>query len=328
MGLKTYILKRALYTVVLLLGVISVNFIIFMMMPQDPAELLTSESKLGRAEIIQSLREQWGFNDPLHVRYVKYMGNMLTGKFGYSYRTQRAVSLEVVERLQNTLILIIPPEIAAIILGVVLGTIAAQKRGKWFDNLSVTSSLAIYSLPVFWIAMMLIVVFSFGLGWFPSARTFPDYWMLYPPTSILENLGTRLIHLILPWVTLFLISCGAWVLLSRATVLEAITEDYVVTAKAKGLKERTVLFKHTLKNALLPIVTDIAITFGFTLSGAIVTEQVFLYPGLGWWIWAAIENSDYPVLQTIFFVIAICVIIANFIADLTYGVIDPRIRYG
>lgn len=328
MGLKTYILKRGIYTIILLFGVISVNFIIFMMMPQDPAELLTSTQKIGRAETIQSLREQWGFAEPLHIRYVKYVENMLTGQFGVSYRTQRPVSLEVIERLTNTLILIIPPEIISIIIGIVLGTIAAQKRGKWFDNLSVTSSLTVYSLPVFWIAMMLIVVFSLGLGWFPSSRTYPDYWMLHPPTSIFETLGTRLIHLILPWVTLFLISCGAWVLLTRATVLEAITEDYVVTAKAKGLKERTVLFKHTLKNALLPIVTDIALTFGFTLSGAIVTEQVFLYPGLGWWMWTAIDTSDYPVLQTIFFIIAICVIIANFLADLTYGVIDPRIRYG
>lgn len=328
MGLKTYILKRMLYTVVLLFGVISVNFIIFMMMPQDPAELLTSTQKLGRAEIIHSLREQWGFDEPLQNRYVKYIGNMITGQFGISYRTQRPVSLEVSERLQNTLILIIPPEIVSIIVGVVLGTLAAKKRGKWFDNLSVTSSLAVYSLPVFWIAMMLIVVFALGLGWFPTSRTYPDYWLLYPPTSIFENLGTRLMHLILPWTTLFLISCGAWVLLARATVLEVITEDYVVTAKAKGLKERTVLFKHTLKNALLPIVTDIALTFGFTLSGAIVTEQVFLYPGLGWWIWSAIDTSDYPVLQAIFFVIAICVIIANLLADLIYGVIDPRIRYG
>lgn len=328
MGLKTYILKRGLYTVVLLFGVISVNFIIFMMLPQDPAELLVSSQKLGRAETIQSLREQWGFAEPLHTRYVKYMGNMLTGQFGVSYRTQRPVSLEVIERLTNTLILVIPPEIASVIVGIVLGTIAAKKRGKWFDNLSVTSSLAIYSLPVFWIAMMLIAVFALGLGWFPTSRTYPDYWLLYPPTSIFEALGTRLMHLILPWATLFLISCGAWVLLTRATVLEAITEDYVVTAKAKGLKERTVLFKHTLKNALLPIVTDIAIVFGFTLSGAIVTEQVFLYPGLGWWIWTAIETSDYPVLQAIFFIVAICVIIANFLADLTYGVIDPRIRYG
>jgi len=328
MGLKTYILKRVIYTIILIFAVISVNFIIFMMMPQDPAELLISSKKIGLGDVIESLREQWGFNEPLHVRYVKYIGNMVTGHFGYSYRTQKPVALEVGERLQNTLILVIPPEIVSVIVGVVLGTVAAQKRGKWFDNLSVTSSLAVYSLPVFWIAMMLVMIFSFNLQWFPSSHTYPDFWLLNPPTDIFETFGTRLTHLILPWTTLFLISCGAWVLLARASVLEAITEDYVITARAKGLKERTVLFRHTLRNAMLPIITDIAITFGFTLSGAIVTEQVFVYPGLGWWIWKAIEASDYPVLQAIFFVIALCVIIANFIADLMYGIIDPRIKYG
>jgi len=151
---------------------------------------------------------------------------------------------------------------------------------------------------------------------------------MYPPTNIFEIVTTKLAHLILPWTTLFLISFGAYVLLTRASVLEVITEDYVVTARAKGLRERTILFKHTLKNALLPIITDVAITFGFTLSGAIITEQVFVYPGLGWWIWTAIENYDFPVLQAAFFAIGLCVIIANFFADITYGIIDPRIKYG
>lgn len=328
MGLKTYILKRLGYTIILIFAVISVNFIIFMLMPQDPAELMISSKMIGRGDIIDNLREQWGFDDPFHVRFVKYVGSMLTWQFGYSYRTNKPIGLEVGERLSNTLILIIPPEIASVLLGIFIGAFAARKRGKWFDNLSVTTSLTVYSLPVFWIAMMLVIIFSFNLGWFPSSHTHPDYWLLNPPTTIFETLATRIKHLILPWATLFLISCGSWILLTRASVLEAVTEDYVVTARAKGLKERTVLFKHTLRNAMLPIITDIAITFGFTLSGAIVTEQVFVYPGLGWWIWNAIDRSDYPVLQAIFYVIALCVIIANFLADLTYGIVDPRIKYG
>jgi len=328
MGLKAYILKRTLYSILLIFSVISVNFIIFMLMPGDPAERLASSKRLGRADVIESLREQWGFDQPLHIRYAKYVVNILTWQFGISYRTNDPVALEALERLQNTLILVIPPEIAAVVVGIVVGAVAAQKRGKWLDNFSVISSLTLYALPVFWIAMMLILVFSLNLGWFPSAHSQPDYWLLHPPANIFEELGTRLMHLILPWTTLFLISWGSYVLLTRASVLEAITEDYVVTARAKGLKERTVLFKHTLKNALLPIITEIAITFGFTLSGAIITEQVFVYPGLGWWIWNAIDTNDYPVLQAIFFLIALCVIIANFFADLAYGIIDPRIKYG
>jgi peptide/nickel transport system permease protein len=328
MGLKAYILKRIIYTIILVFIVISINFMIFMLMPGDPAERLISTNKIGRADIIEKLRAQWGFDEPIHVRYAKYVVNMFTGQFGYSYRTNLPIALETFERLGNTLILVIPPEIAAVAIGITFGALASSKRGKWLDNLAVTASLTLYALPVFWIAMMLILFFSIYLGWLPSGHVFPDFWMLNPPTNILESFGTRLLYLILPWVTLFLISWGSYVLLTRASVLEAVTEDYVVTARAKGLKERTILFKHTLKNALLPIITEIAITFGFTLSGAIITEQVFIYPGLGWWIWRAIENNDYPVLQAIFFLIAVCVIAANFIADIAYGLIDPRIKYG
>jgi len=327
-GFKIFVLKRFLYTIVLVFAVISLNFIIFMMMPGDPAERLVNPNMIGKSEIIETLREQWGFDQPLHVRYAKYIVNMLTGQFGFSYRSNKPISDEIYQRLSNTLILIIPPEIVAVAVGITVGALAARKRGKWLDNLSVTTSLTVYALPVFWIAMMLIFTFSMNLGWLPSAHSQPDSWLLYPPTSMFEIVITKLKYLILPWITLFLISFGSYVLLTRASVLEAITEDYVVTARAKGLKERTILFKHTLKNALLPIITEVAITFGFTLSGAIITEQVFVYPGLGWWIWDAIDSYNYPVLQAIFFLIGLCVIIANFLADVTYGIIDPRIKYG
>ncbi len=328
MGLKTFIVKRFIYTIILVFAVISLNFIIFMMMPGDPATRLVDPNMIGKAEIIKILREQWGFDQPLHIRYGKYVVNMLTGQFGVSYKSNLPVFDELFLRLNNTLLLVIPPEIAAVAFGVIIGALAARKRGKWPDSLSVTTSLAVYALPVFWIAMMLILVFSYNLRWLPAAHSQPDSWLLYPPTSFFEIFTTKLAHLVLPWTTLFLISFGSYVLLTRASVLEVITEDYVVTARAKGLRERTILFKHTLKNALLPIITDVAITFGFTLSGAIITEQVFLYPGLGWWIWNAIDTYDYPVLQAAFFLIGLCVIIANFFADVTYGVIDPRIKYG
>ncbi len=327
MGLRAYILKRIIFSIILLYAVITVNFLIFMMMPGDPVSILASSIKLKNPDIIQSVMEKFGLDRPLHERYARYVVNMLTGYFGYSYYTNQPVIGEVGMRLQNTLLLIIPPEILAIIAGMVIGVVAASRRGGLFDSASVLTALATYSLPVFWIAMMLVLVFSYQLHWLPSGYTIPDWWW-NQPHAIWEELGMRLKHLVLPWITLFLLSCGGYLLLSRATMLECITEDYVVTARAKGLKERTVMFKHTLKNALLPIITDVAIVFGFTLSGAIITEQVFRYPGMGWWIWNSIENFDYPVLQAVFYIIAICVIIANLIADLLYGVIDPRIRYG
>jgi len=328
MGLRTYILKRIVYSIILLYFVITVNFIIFMMMPGSPVTILASSIKLKDPNIIQSVSELYGLDRPIHERYIKYVINMLTGQFGYSYYTQRPIAEEIGLRLQNTLVLVIPPEIFALIIGIVLGAIAAHKRGGLLDSVSVVTSLAVYSLPVFWIGMMLLLVFAYSLHWFPSGYSIPDYWRFLPPQTIWEDLGTRLHHLALPWLTLFLLSYGGWLLLARATILECITEDYVLTARAKGLKERTVLFKHTLKNALLPIITDIAIVFGFMLGGAIITEQIFKYPGLGWWIWTAIQELDYPALQAIFLVIAVCVIIANLIADILYGVVDPRVKYG
>lgn len=328
MGLRAYIIKRILFSIALIFFVITINFIIFMLMPGDPVMRLADSMKIRNPEVVQAMIEAYGLKQPLHIKYTKYLVNMLTGQFGVSYVTNKPVSEEIAIRLQNTLVLVVPSEIIAILLGITLGVIAASKRGGKFDSIAVTTSLATYSLPVFWIAMMLIFIFSFRLNWFPSGHTQPDYWFMYPPTNIFVDWSTRLRHLILPWTTLVLLVYGSYLLLTRASMLEAITEDYVVTARAKGLKERTVLFKHTFKNASLPIITEIAISFGFTLSGAIITEQVFLYPGLGWWIWRSIEELDYPALQAIFFIIALCVIAANFLADLLYGVIDPRIKYG
>jgi len=328
MGLRTYILKRVIYSLILLYFVITINFFIFMMMPGDPVSMLASGLRLRDPNIIKAATETFGLDRPIHERYAKYVISMVTGQFGFSYDTRKPIINEIGLRLQNTLVLVIPPEIFSIIIGIVLGVVAAHKRGKLIDTASVITSLAVYSLPVFWVAMMLILVFSYNLHWFPAGHTIPSHWAYLPPATIWEDLGTRLYHLVLPWTTLFLLTYGSYLLLTRATMLECITEDYVLTARAKGLKQRTVLFKHTLKNAALPIITDVAIVFGFMLGGAIITEQVFIYPGLGMWIWRSIETFDYPALQAIFYVVAVCVIIANLIADLLYGVIDPRVKYG
>jgi peptide/nickel transport system permease protein len=174
--------------------------------------------------------------------------------------------------------------------------------------------------------MMFLLIFHYSLSWFPGVGT-TSFTAINPAPNIFAYFSDRIWHLFLPALTLTLFQYGGNLLLARATMLETLTEDYIVTARAKGLKERTVLFKHALKNASLPLITNAAISIGFILSGAIITEQVFVYPGLGWWTWEAINFVDYPVLQTIFFLVALCVIVANFIADILYGVIDPRIKY-
>lgn len=340
-GLRTYIIKRIIYSVALVFFVLTINFIIFELMPGNPIEFLAGSGRL-RADQVDVVLKLWGFGDPLHVRYGKYIVNMLTAQFGVSFLSKSSVSLEMSARLSNTLMLVGSSSIFSIILGIFLGVIAAYKRGKLIDTTSVLSSLVTYSLPSFWMGMIFLLVFAFGLHWFPSAGAVPAEWALQWPEPALKAtiLGTqiaipslveitgRIRHLTLPVIVLTLFSYGGWLLLTRATMLETLTEDYISTARAKGLKERTILFKHALKNASLPLVTSAALTFGFLLTGAIITEQVFTYPGLGKWIWDSIAFADYPVMQAIFYIIAMCVIIANFIADILYGVIDPRIKYG
>jgi peptide/nickel transport system permease protein len=341
MGLRAFILKRIIYSVILLFFVLTLNFIIFQLMPGNPIATLASSGRLrpGQPEEIFKL---WGFDQPLHVKYGKYLVNMLTGQFGYSYLSNSPVGYEIGSRLMNTLVLVGSSTILSIIVGVLLGVLAAYKRGGIFDTLSVIVSLVTYSLPSFWMGMIFLLFFSYQLHWFPSAGAVPAEWALAWPAPLwkgtlfgleiavpgLIEIQGRLWHLLLPMIVLTLFSYGGFLLLTRSTMLETLTEDYVVTARAKGLTERTVLLKHALKNASLPLITSIALSFGFLLTGAIITEQVFTYQGLGKWIWDAIGFNDYPVMQAIFYVIAVCVIVANFMADMLYGLVDPRIKYG
>lgn len=333
MGLKEYIAKRIVYSILLVFAVLTVNFLIFAMMPGDP--LRTYMSRVGiniTKEQYAMLREQLGLDKPLHVRYVEYLGRMITWNFGIG-TTGGGVSVtqQIMERLPNTLILLGIEAVFSITIGVLIGVLVAHKRGGWFDTVTVTGSLTTYSVPIFFIGWLMIFFFAVQLKWFPLGGIQPRVWGRIPPTSAIEFLAGRLSCLVLPTLTLFLFSVGGWILLARACVLETITEDYVVTARAKGLKESTVLYKHVLKNASLPLITSVAMTFGFLISGAIITETLFDYSGMGLLIWNALRGGpapDLPVLQAIFYVIALCVIIANFIADLLYGVIDPRIKYG
>jgi peptide/nickel transport system permease protein len=326
MGLRAYIIKRIINSFILLFFVLTLNFFIFDLMPGNPMMTFANPSRLTVQQKLE-IASMFGLNETVEVRYTKYVTNMLTGNFGISFYTHDYIAKEIAERLGNTLLLVGTAEVLSLLIGVILGVIAAHKRGSIIDSLAVISSLTTYSLPTFWMGMILLLVFSFRLRWFPTVGT-SSFTITNPAPNIFANILDRLWHLFLPVTVLTLFMYGGYLLLTRATMLETLTEDYIITARAKGIKERTVLFKHALKNASLPIITNAAIAFGFTLSGAIITETVFLYPGMGMWTWRAIDFVDYPVLQTIFYLIALCVIVANFIADLIYGVIDPRIKYG
>jgi len=324
MGLRGYVLKRAVYSAILVFLVITINFALFMV--RNPMEMMAG--KLPQ-KVREGLEVRFGLNETLLARYSKYLQNLLTFQFGYSYRTGEPISEEVFSRLSNTLTLCVTAEVIAVFLGLVLGVLAAYKRGKIADTISSIFAVVTQGLPVFWIGMLLILIFSYSLGWFPSGHSEPPEWAIHGrPSNFLIELGTRFWYLFLPALTLVIISIGAYVLLTRASMLEVLSEDYLVTLRAKGLSNTKILFKHALKNASLPIITEVAIAFAFTLSGALVTETIFTYPGLGMWIWVSIEKGDYPALQAIFYLVSLCVIAANFLVDLVYGVVDPRIRYG
>ena len=340
--------KRTINTLVLILFVIILNFAIFELLPgqQGSIDALVENPKIAPEAKQQFILQEetrlglicgvdpktnTGIPCPIWVKFERYFTAMVTFNFGTSFQTGNSVVGDIIQtgRLTNTLLLLGVSSVLAIVIGIFIGTLAAKKRGGIFDSAWVSASLTTFSLPTFWMGLVLILIFSFTLHWFPAAGVTPSEWIKSEsaPSNFLAQIPGRLQHLFLPALTLTLFFYGGYLLLARATVMEALSEDYITTARAKGLPERTVLYKHALKNASLPLVTAAALQFGFLLSGAIITETVFSWDGLGYWLYQAIGWKDGPVLQAMFFIIALCVIVANFASDIIYGLLDPRIKY-
>lgn len=340
MGLRGYLLKRLLNTVILVIFVIIVNFVIFELLPGPNGAIqnligkpMQNQQAIRNLEIQLGLCKGFDANGACIVpslwdKFVIYFKNMLTFQFGNSQQTGDPVMYDMMStgRLWNTLELLGTATAISLIIGIFLGVIVASRRGGVFDSSMVTVSLTTFSLPTFFMGLILILVFSLYLGWFPPGGVTPSTWALHTP-PLFQQILTRIQYLFLPALTLTLFFYGGNLLLTRATMGEALTEDYITTARAKGLPERTVLFKHALKNASLPIVTNAALAFGGILGGAIITETVFSWDGLGHWLFVAIGWHDFPVLQAMFYIIALCVIGANLVSDIVYGMIDPRIKY-
>jgi len=322
MGLKVYILRRTIYTFILILLAVSLNFLIFRLVPADPLTIMVSGARL-RPEQIEILKTRFHIGQPLYVQFFAYMTNLLQGEFGYSYRTQRPISEEIMQVMPNTLLLLGVSTLLSIMLGIVFGIIAAARRGKMTDIAILFMGMIFYALPTFWIGLMLLLVFGYVFPLFPLRGTVS----VPVPSDPVAAVADILWHLTLPAVTLIVFFFAGYAVIMRNSLLGVLTEDYIMTARAKGLDERTILFKHALKNAMLPMVTIIAIGFGGVVGGAIITETVFSWQGVGQYLWRAIEVSDYPVLQAVFFVIAVATILANFLADILYGFLDPRIKY-
>jgi peptide/nickel transport system permease protein len=324
-----YLARRLLGAVPLVLGIATIVFFAVNLAPGDPTLYYIAPGMTQ--EVIEQTRVNLGLDDPVHVRYVKWLGAMLTGDFGYSFSHARPVIDVLQEFLPNTLVLSGCALVVAFLLGIVIGTAQAVRQYSVFDSATSVVLLFFYSMPSFWLALMLILTLSLFARnvwewpiWFPaSGMVGTDYAFL----SLAGRIRDRLSHLVLPTLSLSLVLTAGIARYMRGSMLEVIRQDYVRTARAKGLPERTVVFKHALRNALIPIVTLVGLYIPLLFSGTVFIEYIFAWPGMGRTIVEAIATRDYPLVMGGSFFFATMVVAANLIADVLYAVVDPRIRY-
>nr|WP_284731550.1 ABC transporter permease [Mesorhizobium sp. dw_380] len=305
--------------------VATLNFVLFRVIPGDPAALLLGGARMSvSAERIEAQRQNWGLDRPLFPdQILDYLSATLHGDLGYSFKFRgRLVSDLIWERLPATIALVGLAQLIAMLCGVMLGLYAGWRRGGAVDRIAMGASLALYSTPSFWLAMVLVVIFSTALGWFPG------YGIYSPGASIgsTDKILDYLRHLALPVAAVALGLIGQYVVVARAAMSDVVTEDYMVTARAKGLTNGQMLMRHAFRNAMLPLVTLITLNLGYVVAGAITVEAVFAWPGIGGLTVEALNARDYPVLQGIFLLLGVSIVVANLLADLAYGILDPRIR--
>lgn len=303
----SYIVKRLLQMIPTLIGVSLLCFIIIHSVPGNPAHLIAGVD--ATAEEIKIVTERLGLDRPLYEQYGSYVWGLLQGDLGTSLRSDRPVAEEILSRFPNTIMLTLLSVVIMVIIGLFAGVISATKPNSVQDNTAMMVSLFGISMPVFWSGIMLILVFSYYLQWLPSGGS------------------TQFKHYILPALALGLSSSAVLARLTRSSILEVINQDFIRTARAKGVREKLVIYKHTLKNALIPIITIIGLEFGHLLGGAVLTETVFSMNGLGRYIIQSIQFRDYPAIQGSILFVAALFVIVNLVVDLCYGTVDPRIRY-
>lgn len=302
-----YIQKRVLLAIPTILLTSVVVFLMLYLIPGDPASIYVGESQ-ATPERIAQIRHSLGFDRPLYVQYGDFLWKALHGNLGRSVQTNRPVTQEVLDRLPNTIQLAVAAMILAILFGVSLGLISGLKQNSWLDTLAMLGALTGVSIPVFWLGLLLIMFFSVRLHWFPAT----------------SQPGLR--GLVLPAISLALLSTATLARLVRSSIIEVLHLEFLQTTRAKGLRERTVVLRHAFPNALIPVITVIGLQFGSLLSGAVVTETVFARPGLGKLVVDSIQNKDFPVVQGVILVLAMIYVVVNLLVDLSYAIIDPRIR--
>lgn len=291
--------------------VILTSFVVFLMLfliPGDPASIYVGENQ-ATPERLAEIRHQMGLDRPFFVQYGDFVWNAVRGDLGRSLQTNREVTQEIADRLPNTIQLAVAAMAIAIVIGMGTGLIAGLNRGTWLDSLSMVFALFGVSVPVFWLGLLLIMLFAVRLGWFPAT----------------SQPGLK--GLVLPAVSLALLSAATLARLFRSSVLEVMQQEFLTTARAKGLRFRVIIWRHALRNALIPVLTVIGVQFGTLLSGAVITETIFARPGLGKLVVDSIQSKDIPMVQGVILVLATIYILINLVVDLSYAIVDPRIRY-
>jgi peptide/nickel transport system permease protein len=323
MNRRDFLLRKIGLSLVTILVVVVIDFMLFRVLPGDPIRSVIGRNVRISADTQQALREQFGLDKPVFPdQFFDTLGQWAQGNLGVSWSLRRPVSEVLRSKLGNTILLIGIGQLLAIILGVTLGLLAGWKRKTALDIGALTFSLVAWSIPTFWLGIILLAAGSTWFG-FPTVGIISPQNTGKPLITILPDLAK---HLFLPTLTLTILYLGEYMLIMRSSILEVLSEDYILTAKAKGMSDWQVLWKHALKNAMLPIVTLIAINLGFTVSGAIYIETVFSYDGLGKLFQTALTKQDYPLLQGAFLLLAVSVILANLAADFLYVVLDPRVK--
>lgn len=325
MGLRRFLLLRFVTSVATLFGIATILFLVVRLMPGDPTNMFIDDASWSNPEAMARQRAMWGLDEPMYVQYLRYLKNLLTLDFGKSFIQGRPVRPIILEKVANTFTMMLPALVLMVLLGSVWGSIAGWRRGSRFESGSVVLSLFLRSIPSFFLGVLVLMVFAYRLGWFPSSGMVtpgsnPGFW-----SRVLSR--DFLAHLVLPVFTLVVRGANQSFLLMRTSIIEIKGEDFLETLWAKGLKERQVL-RHAVRNALVPLVTYVAVLVAFLFEGQVLIETIFAWPGIGREIVVSLLDHDYPVAQAAFFLTALVVVSMNFVVDVLYGFLDPRVKYG
>lgn len=322
-GLRRYVLRRLMTLVFVIWAILTLLFVVLKTLPGDPTAIFVDSN--FAPEMIAAQRAAWGLDDPLHVQYARYLWNMATFEFGQSFFQAVPVREIVLEKLLNTWAMVLPALLLAIILGTLLGAVLGWRRGSRGEGAAVATLLALRSAPSFFVAILLLMLFAYQLRWLPAGGMVS-----------LDNEGETFLariltldylqHLVLPGLVLLSREITTPALLLRSTMLEVRNSDFVDILRAKGLRERQVV-THAARNAMLPLVTDVAVSLALLFEGQVLLEIIFAWPGIGREMVNALNNLDYPIVKACFFLMALTILVLNLVADLLYGLIDPRVTY-